>query len=159
CDRLLANPQLPESERARIAANRAAFAAACGLIESEEAAPAPAVPAEPRVAVVTPYHREPPEVLAKCRDSVRNQTYACTHVLVADGHPQRQMAHADALHIVLPLAHHDNGNTARMIGAMSAVNRGFHAIAFLDADNWYEPDHVARMVALHRRTAADVCTA
>lgn len=158
CDRLLANPQVPESERARIAANRAAFAAACGLVEVEAAVPAPPPPAELRVAVVTPYYRESPEVLAKCHDSVRNQTYACTHVLVADGHLQRQIADADTLHIVLPAAHLDNGNTPRMIGAVSAVNQGFHAIAFLDADNWYEPNHVAQMVALHRRTAADVCT-
>ncbi|MET0876302.1 MAG: glycosyltransferase, partial [Tardiphaga sp.] len=86
-------------------------------------------------------------------------TYSCTHVLVADGHPQPRFAESDARHIVLPSAHHDNGNTARMIGAISAMNQGFNAIAFLDADNWYEPDHIARMVALHQRTQADVCTA
>jgi glycosyltransferase involved in cell wall biosynthesis len=109
--------------------------------------------------VVTPYYLETPEILAKCCDSVRNQSYACTHVLVADGHPQHRRATSDALHIVLPSAHQDNGNTARMIGAISAMNQGFDAIAFLDADNWYEPDHIARMVALHRHTQADVCTA
>jgi glycosyltransferase involved in cell wall biosynthesis len=159
CDRLLTKPELPESERVRIADNRAAFAAACGLFESVAPEPATTPPAELRVAVVTPYYQERPQLLAQCHDSVRKQTYACTHVLVADGHPQPQMAQADALHIVLPRAHQDNGNTARMIGAMSAMNQGFDAVAFLDADNWYEPDHIARMVALHRRTQADVCTA
>jgi glycosyltransferase involved in cell wall biosynthesis len=157
CDHLLAKLDLPDSERPRIADNRAAFARACGLVEAASAA-APRT-AELRVAVVTPYYRETPETLAKCCASVGSQTYACTHVLVADGHPQAQIARSEALHIVLPCAHHDNGNTARMIGAMSAVNQGFHAIAFLDADNWYEPNHIARMVALHRRTQADVCTA
>src|SRR5262249_33103168 len=123
--------------------------------------PAAAAPprAQPRVAVVTPYCGETPEILAKCCDSVRDQTFACAHVLVADGHPQPWMEKWDGMHIVLPRAHQDNGNTARMIGAMSAVNQGFDAIAFLDADNWYEPDHIARMVALHRRTQAEVCTA
>lgn len=159
CDRLLAKPELPDSERLRIADNRAAFARACGLFESDFVAPVVTPQAEPRVAVVTPYYRETPQMLAQCHDSVRNQTYACTHVLVADGYPQPQMARADALHVVLPRAHEDNGNTPRMIGAISAINQGFDAIAFLDADNWYEPDHIARMVALHRRTQADVCTA
>ncbi len=156
CDRLLARTDLPASERARIADNRAAFARACGLEERPEAEPRAT---ELRVAVVTPYYQETPEILAKCCDSVRRQTHACTHVLVADGHPQPRFATPDALHIVLPAAHQDNGNTARMIGAVSAMNQGFNAIAFLDADNWYEPDHIARMVALHRRTQADVCTA
>jgi glycosyltransferase involved in cell wall biosynthesis len=156
CDRLLAKAELPESERPRIADNRAAFARACGLETKPAAEPRSA---ELRVAVVTPYYQETPETLAKCCDSVRNQTYACTHVLVADGHPQQRIATSGALQIVLPAAHHDNGNTARMIGAISAMNQGFSAIAFLDADNWYEPNHIARMVALHRRTQADVCTA
>ena len=161
CDRLLAKPALPESERVRIADNRAAFARACGLVECDSVTPEMAMTPQPelRVAVVTPYYRETPQILAQCHDSVRNQTYACTHVLVSDGHPQPQMARAEALHIALPRAHEDNGNTARMIGAISAINQGFDAVAFLDADNWYEPDHIARMVALHRRTQADVCTA
>jgi len=156
CDRLLAKPGLPESERRRICDNRDAFGRACGLKAKPAAEPRRA---ELRVAVVTPYYQETPETLAKCCDSVRNQTFACTHVLVADGHPQQRIATSDALHIVLPSAHHDNGNTARMIGAISAMNQGFGAVAFLDADNWYEPGHIARMVALHRRTQADVCTA
>jgi glycosyltransferase involved in cell wall biosynthesis len=157
CDRLLASPGLPDGERPRIAENRAAFARACGVPEAQ---PVPAqTAAELRVAVVTPYHGEAPEILKACRGSVRNQIYSCTHVLVADGLPRPRMQNAGTLHIVLPRAHHDNGNTARMIGAMSAVNQGFDAIAFLDADNWYEPDHIARMVALHRRTGAEVCTA
>ncbi len=39
------------------------------------------------------------------------------------------------------------------------MNRGYDAVAFLDADNWYYPDHIEAMVELHLRTGAAVCTA
>lgn len=110
-----------------------------------------------RVAVVTPYHRESPAVLRACLESVAGQTHPCTHFLVADGHPQDPGPGVE--HFVLPHEHRDNGNTPRAVGALSAMNRGFDAIAFLDADNWYYPTHVAAMVARHRASGAVVCTA
>jgi len=55
--------------------------------------PGPATPdnqesATMRVAVVTPYYKEPEAWLARCLTSVREQTYPVTHLVVADGHPQ-----------------------------------------------------------------------
>jgi len=42
-------------------------------------------PAKPlRVAVVTPYCREPLETLLHCHESVRGQSYPCTHFLGAE---------------------------------------------------------------------------
>jgi hypothetical protein len=41
---------------------------------------------------------------------------------------------------------------------MSAIGQGFGAIAYLDADNWFSPEHIASMVALHGETGAAVCT-
>ncbi|MEM9692341.1 MAG: glycosyltransferase, partial [Myxococcota bacterium] len=112
-----------------------------------------------RVAVVTPYYREEAAVLEQCVASVAAQTVPVTHFVVADGHPQPDLVDRFRVeHLVLPDAHGDNGNTPRAIGSLSAVNRGFDAIAYLDADNWYRPEHIERMVALQRRTGASVCT-
>jgi glycosyltransferase involved in cell wall biosynthesis len=112
-----------------------------------------------RVAVVTPYFREPDGVLRQCLDSVAAQTHPATHILVADGYPH-PLAAATSHHIALPgRGHGDNGNLGRAVGAAVAVAEGFDAIALLDADNWFTPDHVASLVALHQRTGAALCTA
>jgi FkbM family methyltransferase len=112
-----------------------------------------------KVAVVTPYHREEDSVLQACLASVRSQTWKpCTHFLVADGIPNPAIAQADVKHIILPSAHGGGGNLARCLGAMTAAAEGFDAVAFLDADNWYRAEHVERLVELHLRTGASVCT-
>jgi FkbM family methyltransferase len=113
----------------------------------------------PRVAVITPYYREDDAVLRACLKSVRDQTHrACRHFLIADGHPNPLVEEFAVAHIRLPQAHGDNGDLARCVGALAAIAEGFDAIAFLDADNWYRPDHLARMVALHIRTGVALCT-
>lgn len=109
-----------------------------------------------RVAVVTPYYKESPAILRRAHESVREQSWPCRHILVADGHPQADAEGWEADHLVLPRAHGDNGNTPRHRGAVLARERGYDAVAFLDADNWYEPDHIATLVALHRETGAPV---
>jgi hypothetical protein len=78
---------------------------------------------------------------------------------VADGHPNSQVSTWDADHVVLPRAHADYGNTPRAIGSLLAHGEGYDAIAYLDADNWLYPEHVAAMVALHDQSGAPVCTA
>ena len=61
--------------------------------------------------------------------------------------------------IELPFAHNDGGNTPRVLASISAFTSGYEAVAFLDADNWYYPDHIERMVALRDRTGAAICSA
>jgi hypothetical protein len=112
-----------------------------------------------RVAVVTPYHREPRPWLERCVASVRAQTRECTHVLVADGHPQAWLDDAGVRHLRLDRAHADYGNTPRSLGAQLAVSEGFDAVAFLDADNWYQPDHVALCSAVAEASGADFVAA
>jgi glycosyltransferase involved in cell wall biosynthesis len=113
-----------------------------------------------RVAVVTPYFQEEDGVLRQCLDSVAAQAHKISHILVADGFPKDWAAHAVDKHIVLPgNGHGDNGNLGRCVGAMTAVAEGFDAIAFLDADNWYQPNHIASLVALQRQTGVALCTA
>ena len=105
-----------------------------------------------KVAVVTPYFREPLPVLRRCHESVLGQTSPVTHVLISDGAPQAAINGWDAQHILLARRHGDHGNTPRAIGAMSALNQGYDAVAFLDADNWYADDHIASLAALCAQT-------
>jgi glycosyltransferase involved in cell wall biosynthesis len=101
-----------------------------------------------KVAVITPYYKESPEVLKRCMDSVANQTHAdIIHVMVADGYPSRYVinraeGNTKIMHIVIPNCG-DYGDTPRAIGAaVIACRKEYDAVAFLDADNWYEPDHI-----------------
>ena len=111
-----------------------------------------------RVAVITPYHAEPLEMLRQAHDSVLAQTHPCVHVMVADGLPRREVDDWDALHIVLDRSHGPFGCFPRLVGAERAVAEGFDLIALLDADNWLRPDHVERLVALQAATGADFLT-
>lgn len=85
-------------------------------------------------------------MLARCIDSVAAQTVKCNHLMVADGvypfHPPRTR------HISLDRNHDDYGNTPRAIGALLGVAERYDGIAFLDADNWYEPDHIETCLAV-----------
>ncbi|SDZ60128.1 Glycosyl transferase family 2 [Jannaschia faecimaris] len=111
-----------------------------------------------RIAVVTPYYKETNEVLQRCHDSVLQQTIDCDHFLVSDGFPNTLAKEWAVKHFELSDAHGHGGNTPRVIGAISAFNQGYDAVAFLDADNWFKPDHLEKMVDLHCRTDAAVCT-
>jgi hypothetical protein len=71
-----------------------------------------------KLAVITPYHKEPIWKLERCHQSVRQQSDACTHFLIADGHPRDEIRSWDCQHIILPLEHNDNGNTPRGIGSL-----------------------------------------
>lgn len=113
-----------------------------------------------RVAVVTPYYREPDPVLVRCLDGVARQTHPCTHFMIADGHPNPLAdAYPQAIHLKLPQAHGDNGDTPRGFGAAKALEAGFDGIAFLDADNWFRPRHIESLVELQAKTEASVVVA
>ena len=101
----------------------------------------------PRVAVITPYCKEPLAQLRQCHDSVKAQTEPCLHVLVADGHRRLRINHWQAEHVRLPRSHGDIGSTPRLIGSYHAIGLGVDAVAFLDADNWYRSDHIASLLA------------
>lgn len=109
-----------------------------------------------KIAVVTPYHTEPLDMLKRAHDSVMAQTHPCTHYMVADGHARAEINDWPVRHIALPVEHNNNGNTPRAIGSLDAIGDDFDAIAYLDADNWFDPDHIAGLVALHEETGADL---
>lgn len=111
-----------------------------------------------RVAVITPHYREPREWFQQCLDSVRDQTYPCTHIIVNDG-ADRGVENSDRVQVFdLPVSHNDVGDAARSIGSVSAIVQGFDAIAWLDGDNWYEPEHIESLVDLHKKTGAAIVT-
>lgn len=112
-----------------------------------------------RIAVITPYYKESIEVLKRCHDSVMAQTYPATHFMIADGFSKTEVASWNVIHDTLPIAHGDYGNTPRCMGALSAASLGFDAIMFLDADNWFEPDHIETLVALQKKFHVQVVTA
>ena len=111
-----------------------------------------------KVAVVTPYYKEAPDILRQCHESVGAQTHECTHIMLADGYPNPEVDDWPVEHFIFGASHADNGNTPRMVGALSAARRDYDAIAFLDADNWYYPNHIETMVTLHAQTGAAVCS-
>jgi glycosyltransferase involved in cell wall biosynthesis len=110
-----------------------------------------------RIAVVTPYYKETTAILRQCHDSVLNQTYPCQHILVSDGHPNGLFDNSEtALHITLPNASADNGNTPRAMGRIFAEQRGFDAVAYLDADNWFDPIHIETLVAAQEMSCSPI---
>jgi hypothetical protein len=53
----------------------------------------------------------------------------------------------------------DFGESPRRFGVRCALKEGFNVIAFLDADNWYFPHHLASLLEAHKQSGAKVCTA
>jgi len=90
---------------------------------------------------------------------VSAQTVPCTHFVVNDGGAPDAVAGDERRQVLhLPTPHRDVGNAARAIGSVSAICQGYDAIAYLDADNWYEPNHIESLVSLCLRTGASVCS-
>jgi glycosyltransferase involved in cell wall biosynthesis len=113
-----------------------------------------------RVAVVTPYYKENVATLRRCINSVAAQTLHATHIMVSDGIPNDYIDSYNAVeHIKLPKNHNDVGATPRALGAISAFSRGFDAVSFLDADNWYMNNHIETMVNIMVATKVDTVTA
>ncbi|RYD67416.1 MAG: glycosyltransferase, partial [Verrucomicrobiaceae bacterium] len=110
-----------------------------------------------KIAVVTPYYRETAEQLTRCHQSIKDQTVKTDHFFVSDGFPNPIVDTWDCVHIKVP-NHADYGDTPRLIGAASAASLRYDAILLLDADNWFEPDHVQTLLDVQAREQADVVT-
>ena len=112
----------------------------------------------PKIAVITPYYKEPTEMLMQCHESVARQGENVDHFMIADGFPNEEVARWPVKHVALPAAHGDNGNTPRAVGSLLAINGGYDYIAYLDADNWFHDGHLASLLATMIETKADVAT-
>jgi glycosyltransferase involved in cell wall biosynthesis len=99
------------------------------------------------IAIITPYFKEAPEILKRCVDSVKHQSVNADHFLISDGYAQDWLDGVGVRHLRLGRGHNDFGNTPRGLGALLAISEGYKSIGFLDADNWYDPDHVEQCCA------------
>jgi len=113
---------------------------------------------ESRVAVITPYYREPVEILAQCHRSVMAQGVAADHFMIADGHPVDAVDEWTVTHVKLNTSHDDGGNTPRGIASLLARSQGYDFIAYLDADNWYHDGHLRSLLQLWERKRCAACT-
>jgi Glycosyl transferase family 2 len=102
---------------------------------------------KPKFAIVTAYFKEDRSFLERCLHSVRQQSLAADHIVIADGFPQDWLDDAGVRHIRLDRRHGDYGNTARGVGALLAIAEDYVGIGFLDADNWLEPNHLSECLA------------
>ena len=107
-----------------------------------------------RVAVITAFHAETPEMIERCHASVRAQTVPCDHIMVGDN--AKVGAPATALHVHLPRNAADYGDTPRAVGSAYAAGLGHEVICYLDGDNWLHPQHVESVLACQRDTGAAI---
>ena len=110
------------------------------------------------ICVVTPYFQTDLAWLQHAHDSVKAQTLSAHHVVVCDGSVPAQIERFQGSHVLLPRNYRDYGNTPRLIGCYHAMARGADAIAFLDADNWYQPTHLAGLVGFARQNGLEACS-
>lgn len=114
-----------------------------------------------KVAVVTPLHSGHLGSVERCIKSVAWQTHPdVIHILVSDGCdlPEHLAASKNLHHVRLPHNLGDYGDSPRSIGVVYAHAYGADAFAFLDSDNWYEPEHVELMVRKSISMGASVVT-
>jgi glycosyltransferase involved in cell wall biosynthesis len=113
--------------------------------------------APPRIAVLTPYFQESLAVLDRCHRSVEAQTLPCDHILVADGHAKPEIAGWRAHHFELRTPSRNYGDTPRRVAGEFAIESGYDAVVYLDADNWLRPRHVESLAACHCQSGSAIC--
>lgn len=111
-----------------------------------------------KICVVTPYFETDESWIRQGHASVRGQTVPAHHILVCDGSAPAQIEAFQGTHILLQRNYKDYGNTPRLIGCYNAINQGAEAIAFLDADNWFQPDHLEGLLRFARDNRLDACS-
>lgn len=114
-----------------------------------------------KIAVITPYYDENIGTLLRSSDSVTSARHDVCQIFVNDGgSPHSDIdSWTNTQHIVLPIRHNDAGATPRSIGALSAFSQGFDAVSFLDADNFYDFDHIDSMAEIQEFVKPDVISA
>jgi len=111
-----------------------------------------------KICVVTPYFETDQSWIRQGHASVRGQTVPAHHILVCDGSAPAQIEAFQGTHILLQRNYKDYGNTPRLIGCYQAIALGADAIALLDGDNWYQPDHLENLLRFARDNQLDACS-
>lgn len=110
-----------------------------------------------KVAIITPYYKEPAEEIIRCMKSVQDQTHKdYEHFVVSDGFPQDFIDSWPVRHIRLGKGHGDFGDTPRGVAGLLATAEGFDAVMYLDADNYIEPSHIQSFVEAYKTDPKDV---
>ena len=117
-----------------------------------------------RVGIVTPWAGE--QAIEQASDSIANQVLPdggeveIHHIVVDDGSGEsfnNKATVAGTTHLIrLGNTFNDVGASPRGIGSSFAVALGCQCVMFLDADNTYEPQHVATMLAVHFQSKSRV---
>ena len=113
-----------------------------------------------RIAVVTPYGNEMPQVIERCIESVRRQSMPADHILIATGDAQDWIDGLVARHVKLGEARADGGDqsgAARAAGGFLAAAAGYAAICFLDTHCWYDDDHLESCLTAALAVGLDRC--
>ena len=110
-----------------------------------------------KIYVVTPYFETEESWVRQGHASVRGQSVPAHHILVCDGSAPAQIEAFQGTHILLQRNYKDYGNTPRLIGCYNAITHGADAIAFLDGDNWYQPDHLEGLLRFVEDNQLDAC--
>ena len=110
-----------------------------------------------KIYVVTPYFATEEAWLRQGHASVRAQTVPAHHILVCNGAPPAQIDAFEGRHIIPRRNYRDDGNTPRLIDCYNATAHGADAIAFLDGDNWFQPDHLESLLRFAADTQFDAC--
>ena len=111
-----------------------------------------------KICVVTPYFKTKLAWLVHAHDSVKAQTIPASHILICDGSEPARIPEFQGTHILLGRNYQDYGNTPRLIGCYNAITQGADAIAFLDADNWFQPDHLEQLSHYTLANNLDACS-
>ena len=128
-------------------ADRRIKASGLGLAQERDSRSGEAMGNMKKYLMVTPYYKEPEQILARCIESVSRQTVACDHILVADGHAADFIESYGVRHIKIDRSQANYGNTPRAIGCLIGISEEYDGIGLLDADNWLEPHHVESCLA------------
>jgi len=115
-------------------------------------------PPSMKICVVTPYFETDPAWLRQGHASVLGQTIPAQHILVCDGSAPVQIEAFQGTHIILQRNYKDYGNTPRLIGCYNAITQGADAIAFLDGDNWFLPNHLENLLRFATDNQLDACS-
>jgi hypothetical protein len=91
-----------------------------------------------KVAVVTPYYQEPQDWLIQCHESVANQSYPCTHIMVADGYSNELVGRLGVLHIPLPRRHRDYPSSVTLRNTKQQESQTIHQEKRVEIDSWHE---------------------
>ncbi len=110
-----------------------------------------------KICVVTPYFQTRLDWVIQAHRSVQAQTIPAWHILICDGSEPAQIPSFRGTHILLGRNYQDYGNTPRLIGCYNAITQGADAIAFLDADNWFQPDHLEALRDYMLANNLDAC--